>query len=100
MMRRLLRLMALALLAAVWIPALAAGAGAEAAFVDETEPEDGPGTLGGRFAFIEGEALPMGRLAEVALDGTPKSYSFVALSGSVYEAWLFPAGDGSVEAHA
>ena len=39
-------------------------------------------------------ALAVGELATVDLDGGEAEFSFVAPSGSVYDVWLFPAGEG------
>ena len=92
MYKRLLRLAALVLLAAI-LSAPAAGAGAEAASIVE---ETGAGDL----AFIEDRPLAPGELAEVALGDDPAGFSFVAPTGSVYDVWLFPAGDAPATARA
>lgn len=76
------RLMALVLLAAAIGLALAAGAGAEGVFLNMA-PELTPG------------ALPV-----IELGDKPVEYRFTAPTGSVYDLWLFPAGEGPVNAHA
>lgn len=79
-MKRILPRLLVALAAAFGL-ALAAGAGAEGVFL-------GPRALG------------PGELAEVELGGEPTAFTFGAPSGSVYDVWLFPAGDAPVKAHA
>ena len=78
------RLRALVLLAVALGLALAAGAGAEGAFL-------GSG---------EAAALGPGELAEVELGDEPAAFTFTPPSGSVYDAFLFPAGDAPASAHA
>lgn len=92
MYKRLLRRLALGMLAAAMMLALAAGAGAEAA-VSSTNSA-------GELAFIEDAALVPGELREVALGDAAAGFTFVAPTGSVYDVWLFPAGDAPATAHA
>ena len=92
MKNRLLRLLALVMLAAAILPALAAGAGAEAGFI-----ENG---IGGELAFIQDAPLAAGEMAEATLSGEPAGFAFTAPTGSVYDVWLFPAGDEPAEVHA
>ena len=72
----------LVLLAAAFGLALAAGAGAEGVFLE-----------------ADARALRPGELAVVEL-GEASDITFEAPSGSVYDVWLFPAGDAPVAAHA
>ncbi len=89
MRNRLPRLLALAVLAAAsFIPALAAGAGAEAVV---SAPE------GGGPAFVGDAPLAAGELREVELGEAPTGFAFTAPTGSVYDVWLFPAGDEAAE---
>ena len=76
------RLRALVLLAAALGLALAAGAGAEGVF-----GADGP------------VALEPGQLAVAELGDSP-AFTFMPPSGSVYDVWLFPVGEGPVSARA
>ena len=96
MKKRFLRMCLLALAAALGL-ALAAGAGAGA--------EDGTAATGGEVRFVESDApgaamLEAGELAEVTLGDAAAAYAFVAPTGSVYDVWLFPAGDAPATAHA
>ncbi len=110
MHNRLLRLVALVMLAAALLPALAAGAGAEGGFsVAESisEPREGEAADGfsaeegdGELAFIEDVPLSAGELREVELSDIPAGFAFTAPTGSVYDVWLFPAGDAPAEVRA
>ena len=92
MLKRLSRLLALGMLAAAVLSASALGAGAEGAFSVESA---------GELAFIEDAPLAAGELREVALSDTPAGFAFTVPAGSVYDVWLFPAGDGPApSAHA
>ena len=107
MVKRLSRLLALALLTAAVMPTPTAGAGAEAAALIE-EAERGAEAEGvsttdnaeGELAFIEDAALAPGELREVELGDEAAGFAFVAPTGSVYDVWLFPAGDAPATAHA
>lgn len=122
MVKRLSRLLALGMLAAALLPTPAAGAGAEAAGIikeaergaevavvleEERETQAAIGadaavstTNNGELAFIEDAALAPGELREVALSDEAAGFAFVAPTGSVYDVWLFPAGDALATARA
>ena len=52
-----------------------------------------PGRVGAGAEEAEGNLLAAGALVEVDLDAGEAVYEFVAPTGSVYDVWLFPAGD-------
>ena len=79
MKHRILIATLLILAAALW-PGLV-GASAEETAAEETAVE------------AVGSALAAGALVEVNLDAGEAVYNFVAPTGSVYDVWLFPAGD-------
>ena len=79
MKHRILIATLLILAAALW-PGLV-GASAEETAAEDTAVE------------AVGSALAAGALVEVDLDAGEAVYNFVAPTGSVYDVWLFPAGD-------
>ncbi len=94
MTRRLLRMIALAVLAAALGPALCRGAAAEAApssfWIEEASlPPEG-----------DAPELVPGALAEVDLDRGEAVFRFTAPSNSVYDVCLFPADEGDFQARA
>ena len=52
-----------------------------------------PGRVGAGAEEAEGNLLAAGALVEVDLDAGDAAFEFVAPTGSVYDVWLFPAGD-------
>ena len=89
-----LRILALIHLAAAFLLALSAGAGAEGLEQAGTEA-----VKAGERLPVGAVALDAGALAEVDLS-VGGTFVFTAPTGSVYEVWLFPAGDEAVQAHA